>query len=106
MGELVAEVSDKPRAPFDSTGRDAFRRLWDEGYPDDLTDGVIAAYSKGWKPNSSFTTRSDRPRRGCIAERSEHTMHCARFRAASSTGLRRAGGPFRIDGRIDLPCAG
>jgi hypothetical protein len=44
LGELVAEVSDKPRAPFASTGRDAFRRLWDEGYPDDLTDEVIAAY--------------------------------------------------------------
>lgn len=52
LGELVAEVSDKPRAPFASTERDAFRRLWNEGYPDEMTDEVIAAYSKGWKPNS------------------------------------------------------
>ena len=52
LGELIAEVSDKPRAPFASTERDAFRRLWDDGYPDEQTDEVIAKYSKGWKPKS------------------------------------------------------
>ena len=50
-----------------------------------------------------FTTRSDRPRRGCVAERNEHEMHCARFEAGSSTGLRRADKHLSLGGRIDLP---
>ena len=50
QGELVVEVSDSLRSSTDSVERDAFRRLWDDAYPDALTDSVIAYYSKVRRP--------------------------------------------------------
>ena len=40
---------------------------------------------------------------GRAGERNEHKMHCARIGAGSCAGLRRAGKPFRLRGRIDSP---
>lgn len=50
IGELVAEVADKPKSLFESHERDVFRRLWEDAYPDELTDKVIAEYKRAWNP--------------------------------------------------------
>ncbi|RKH32460.1 hypothetical protein D7Y13_08895 [Corallococcus praedator] len=44
VGELVVEVTDKLQSRTASGERDAFRRAWEDAYPERLTDEVIAAY--------------------------------------------------------------
>jgi HKD family nuclease len=53
QGELVVEVTEKPRSSFASVERDSFRHLWDAGFPDDLTAEVISAYSRMPRPTFS-----------------------------------------------------
>jgi len=50
VGELVAEVADKPKSLFASHERDVFRHLWEDTYPDELTDKIIAEYKRAWNP--------------------------------------------------------
>lgn len=59
-GELVAEITDKAESSTDRTESDAFRRLWEDAYPDTFTDEVIAAYAKSWKPPRHFPTEGPR----------------------------------------------
>src|SRR6266496_137793 len=42
-----------------------------------------------------------------VGMNAKESQNCARFALGSSTGLRRAGGPFRLRGRIDspIPCS-
>ena len=53
--------------------------------------------------NSPADKRRETAPRISRRRRAFHATHCARFGAGSGTGLRRAGGPFRLGGRIDLP---
>ena len=62
VGELVVEVTDGLTSQTASGERDAFRRLWEDAYPDRMTDRVIAAYGADWKPPRFVTERG--PRRG------------------------------------------
>ena len=63
VGELVVEVSDQNRSLFASAERDAFRRLWQDAYPEELTDEIIKAYAVGWKPARALMERGSRPGR-------------------------------------------
>lgn len=59
-GELVAEITDKTESSTERAESDAFRRLWEDAYPDTFTDKVIAAYAKTWKPPQHFPTQGPR----------------------------------------------
>lgn len=62
QGELVVEITEKLGSSTDSIERDVFRHLWADGYPDAMTEEVIAAYEKRWKTPRFL--REDGPRAG------------------------------------------
>ncbi|WNG28389.1 hypothetical protein F0U62_33560 [Cystobacter fuscus] len=60
-GELVVEITDKIHSSTASAERDAFRRLWVDAYPDDLTAKVINAYAREWKSPRLFIKKGVLP---------------------------------------------